>query len=228
MTPARLGRLLGAAPVPRGSWAAEALLVSAAALGSPGGALAAAEEIATRLREDDGIAEVRVRPDGFLLIVPARPGEIVREIVERGPERAGAPGSPRVPAAAWPDFPRTWANPGFAVRFAHTRSVSAERWAADLGVPMGGFRPETLDHPAELGVLRLLAELPSRSAGRDPAWAAYVERLALAYHTAHEHAPAAPAGDGPPTALHTARVWLARAVRAVLVAIVGDGLPQRM
>nr|BFE87098.1 hypothetical protein GCM10020093_096990 [Planobispora longispora] len=70
-------------------------------------------------------------------------------------------------------------------------------------------------------MLRLLAELPGRRASRDPGWAAYAEQLALAYHDAFERAPALPAGDEAPSALHGARVRLARAVRDVLAEVLG-------
>jgi arginyl-tRNA synthetase len=66
-------------------------------------------------------------------------------------------------------------------------------------------------------VLRVLAELPGRLASRDPGWETYLVRLALAYHDAHEHAPATPMGDEQPGAVHGARVRLARAVQDVLM-----------
>ncbi|GAA1306381.1 hypothetical protein GCM10009658_66110 [Planotetraspora silvatica] len=224
VTPARLGLLLGTPPAPQGSWEREALVVSAAALraarGRPPGEVA--EEIAQGLRGRGGVAGVRVRPNAFLEIVLAVPGEIAREIVT-----AGSPGTPRVPLSGLPDFPRTWENPGFVVRFAHARASAVLRWAGDLGVPWEGFRPEALDDPRDRAVLRVLAELPSRTAGRDPAWEVYAERLALAYHDAHEHAPAVPMGDSPSGEVHTARIWLARAVQAVLVDLYGE-LPSRL
>jgi arginyl-tRNA synthetase len=236
VTPARLGRLLGAPPVPQGPWSGEAVLASAAVLqkttfaGAAGRAPAVvvAEEMAARLREEDGVARVQVRPNGFLLVTLSVPGEIVREIVEGGPRDAGAPPEPPLSPAAWPDFPRTWGNPGFAVRYAYARAAAVQRWAGDLGVPLTGFRPGLLTGRHDRAVLRLLAELPSRTTGRDPAWAGYAERLALAYHDAHEHAPALPKGDDAVTETHTARVWLARAVQDVLVALIGSGLPGRI
>ncbi|WP_370022305.1 anticodon-binding protein [Planotetraspora sp. GP83] len=249
MTPARLGRFLGAPPVPSGSWEREAALASPIALKAAYGRPPrdVAEELAARLRGREGIAAVRVQPNGFLLIVLTTPGEIVREIVERDsaplPDRAdqldgAASGSPadqndreragRVPSPLWPDLPRTWDNPGFVVRFAHARAAAVRRWARDLGVPWEGFRPESLDDPRDRAVLRALAELPSRTASRDPAWTAYAEQLALAYHDAHERAPATPMGDGPPTEVHTSRLWLARAVQVVLVDILGPALPDRL
>ncbi|GAA4563323.1 hypothetical protein GCM10023193_32170 [Planotetraspora kaengkrachanensis] len=224
VTPARLGPLLGAPPVPQGSWDHEAVVVSAAALKAARGRPPrdAAEEIAERLCGQAGVAGVRIRPNAFLEIVLAVPGEIAREIVT-----AGSPGIPRIPLPGLPDLPRTWENPGFVVRFAHARAAAVLRWARDLGVPGESFRPEALDDPRDRAVLRVLAELPSRTAGREPAWEAYGERLALTYHDAHEHAPAVPAGDRPAEEVHTARFWLARAVQAVLRDLYGE-LPSKL
>ncbi|MGW4799612.1 anticodon-binding protein, partial [Nonomuraea sp. NPDC004297] len=63
---------------------------------------------------------------------------------------------------------------------------------------------------------RVLAELPGRLRSREPGWEAYLLRLALAYHDAHERAPAVPVGDEEPGAVHTARVRVAEVVREVL------------
>ncbi|WP_433500073.1 anticodon-binding protein [Sphaerimonospora sp. CA-214678] len=249
MTPVRLAEILGELlgtppgemPAPYGSWEREAVYASAAVLrslarrGAAGGRSGAtpgatvreiAEETAVRLRARAGIAGVRVRPDGFLLIAVTRPGEIVGEIVRAD----GPPGGIVVaePGSAGPDFPRTWDNPGFVIRYAHARAVAAGRWARDLGVPAAGFRPEALDDPYDLAVLRLLAELPSRAASRAPAWETYAEHLALAFHDAHEHAPAVPRADEPPGPVHTARLWLAMAVRSVLAQVLVTPLPDRL
>ncbi|GGK85696.1 hypothetical protein Sme01_38900 [Sphaerisporangium melleum] len=276
--------VLGAPPVPDGSWEREAVYVSPAALrlgrlkgreGAP--VLEVAEGLAARVRAVPGVRAVRVRPPGFLVIEVAVPGEIVREILaetavgprpalpsERvaiGPDDAG----PAVRGSSvWADAPRTWGNPGFVVRYAYVRAGWVQRWARDLGMTAvsgdgsgaratrvsrdqwgdpggpgegGGFRPELLGDPRDRAVLRVLAELPSRRAERDPArgrrpgggreepgrgagWVAYLERLAETYHDAFEHAPALPKGGEEPTATHVARLWMAQAVRKVL----GEGL----
>ncbi|MBB5965496.1 DALR anticodon-binding domain-containing protein [Planomonospora venezuelensis] len=221
-TPGRLGEVLGAPPAPQGTWETEACYVSPAALrrGEP------PQELAGRLRALPGVAAVRVRANGFLEIVVAVPGELVEEI---GPHR-GAGAAARDGRAPWADSPLTWDNPGFVVGYAHARAVAVQRWAAELGVA-GEFRPELLDGGRDRAVLRLLAELEGRRASRDPGWAAYAEQLALAYHDAFERAPALPAGDEEPSALHVARVRLARAVRDVLAeatAAVGVVVPDRL
>ncbi|WP_336208404.1 anticodon-binding protein [Nonomuraea sp. LPB2021202275-12-8] len=201
MTPGRLAGVLGEPPAPEGTWEREAAYVSAAALRRR----VPPAELAERVRSLPGVAGVSVRPNGFLRIVVAVPGALLEEVAPLG-----------LPDPGWPDFPRTWDNPGFVVRYGHARAVAVRRWARDLGVP-GGFRPELLDDPRDRGVLRVLAELPGRLASRDPGWEAYLVRLALAYHDAHEHAPAVPVGDAEPGAVHAARVRLARAVQDVLV-----------
>ncbi|MFI9430753.1 anticodon-binding protein [Streptosporangium sp. NPDC052375] len=218
MTPGRLGEVLGLPPIPWGTWTEEALYISPAALRhgrEPG-------EMAARLRALPGIADVRVRGDGFLEIAVTVPGELVAEI---GPAAAPAGG-----ASPWTDSPRTWSNPGFVVRYAHVRAVAVQRWAAELGVG-GEFRPELLDGRWDRAVLRSLAEVHGRRVSRDPGWAAYAEQLALAYHDAFERAPALPAGDEQPSARHAARVRQARAVRDVLaegLAALGETAPDML
>ncbi|MER7502263.1 anticodon-binding protein [Nonomuraea pusilla] len=201
MTPGKLAEVLGEPPAPEGGWESEAVYVSAAAprRGVP------PDELAARVRALPGVRAVEVRRDGLLRITVSAPGELLEWLEP-----------PRVPVPAWPDAPRTWDNPGFVVRYGHARACAVRRWARELGVPETGFRPELLDDPRDRRVLRLLAELPGRARSRDPGWESYLVRLALAYHDAHEQAPAVPKGDEPPGPVHTARVRLAVAVAAVL------------
>ncbi|QFY06724.1 anticodon-binding protein [Nonomuraea phyllanthi] len=200
MTPVELAEVLGEPPVPEGTWEREAIYVSAAALRRrvPAGPLA------ERVRGLAGVVAVEVRGDGFLRIVVGEPAEAM--LFE----------PPRLPEPSWPDFPRTWDNPGFVVRYGHVRASWVLRWARELGVPSGEVRGELLDGAYDRRVLRVLAELPGRLVSRDPGWEAYLVRLALAYHDAHERAPAVPVGDRPAGPVHAARVRLARAVRDVL------------
>ncbi|MEV0594258.1 anticodon-binding protein [Nonomuraea cavernae] len=202
MTAGRLAGVLGEPPVPEGTWQREAVYVSAAALRRrvpPG-------ELAARVREVPGVSGAEALSNGFLRIIVAVPGALVEEVEPV----AGLPDP-------WPDLPRTWDNPGFVVRYARARAAAVRRWARDLGVPSEGFRPDLLDDPRDRAVLRVLAELPSRRASVSPGWESFLVRLALAYHDAHELAPAVPVGDEPPGPVHTARVRLAGAVREVLV-----------
>ncbi|MEV6863477.1 DALR anticodon-binding domain-containing protein [Streptosporangium subroseum] len=233
MMPGRLGEILGLPPIPQGTWAEEALYVSPAALRrgeAPG-------EMAARLRALPGIADVRVRADGFLEIAVAVPGDLVVELTGTVPPdppistaSTASSALPGMAVSPWTDIPRTWSNTGFVVKYAHVRAVAVRRWAAELGVG-GRFRPELLAGRWDRAVLRLLAEVHGRRASRDPGWAAYTERLALAYHDAFERAAVLPAGDEEPSPLHAARVELARAVRAVLaegLAALGETAPDRL
>ncbi|MFF0573594.1 DALR anticodon-binding domain-containing protein [Streptosporangium saharense] len=219
MTVGLLGEVLGAPPAPRGTWEKEALYVSAAGLRGR----ETPEALAARVRDLPGITEARVRPGGWLEIVVAVPGELLTEI-----EAVSHPCLGEGPG--WPDFPRTWRNPGFVVRYACVRAAAVRRWAGELGVG-GPFRPELLDGRWDRAVLRVLAELYGRRGSRDPGWAAYAEQLALAYHDAFEHAPALPVGDEEPSASHAARVRLAWAVREVLgeaLSAIGETVPDRL
>ncbi|MFC4589207.1 DALR anticodon-binding domain-containing protein [Sphaerisporangium corydalis] len=238
-----LRAILGSPPVPRGSWAKRATYVSTAALVRPeapegesgpvAGWTETARRMAAELRDVPGVASVDVRRNGFLVIEIAVPGVIVADILGgagEGRNRAGDIHQQGDKSGLWPDFPRTWSNPGFVVRYAYVRADAVQRWARELGLAAAAgpiaparataglavFRPESLGAPADRAVLRVLAELPSRRVSRDPGWPAYLERLAGAYHDAFERAPALPKGDEAPSATHAARVRLARAVREVL------------
>ncbi|SEG58593.1 arginyl-tRNA synthetase [Nonomuraea solani] len=201
MTPDELTGVLGEPPAPEGTWEREAVYVSAVALrrGLP------AEALAAQVRALDGVASADVQGKGFLRIVVSTPGELA----------AADPGEiPFEPT--WPDFPRTWDNPGFVVRYGHARTCAVRRWAGELGVSAEEFRPELLSGAHDRRVLRVLAELPGRRVSREPGWETYLVRLALAYHDAHERAPAVPVGDEEPGPVHTARIRLAETVGKVL------------
>ncbi|UBU15109.1 DALR anticodon-binding domain-containing protein [Nonomuraea gerenzanensis] len=196
--PDELAEVLGEPPVPEGTWERAAGYVSAAALRRR----VPAEELAARVRGLDGVAGVAVEGRGFLRIVLTEP--------PLDAEPAAIPFQP-----VWPDFPRTWDNPGFVVRYGHARACAVLRWAGQLGVP-GGFEARELSDRHHRAVLRVLAELPGRLVSREPGWEGYLLRLALAYHDAHERAPAVPKGDEEPGAVHAARVRVADVVRKVL------------
>ncbi len=225
-TPFRLGRVLGDVPAPWGPWREDAIYASSAALRSS----EASPDLVARVRAVPGVQGVEIASNGLLLIAVAVPGEIVQEIVEAA-DQPIAPAAPGRTAARWPDLPRTWDNPGFVVRYAHVRAVAVQRWAGDLGLPAHAFDPALLTAPHDRAALRVLAEWPSRSRrpSRDPA--TYLERLATAYHDAHEHASAIPKGDAPWTPLHVARLRLAQAVQIVLataLTALGEHPPARI
>lgn len=175
-----------------------------------------AEVIARRMAGRPGVREVRVEGPGFLTVVVERPGTLATEILRNEKTYARAEG---VPHGSWPDRPRTFANPGFAVRYAYARAVAVQREAARLGIPLGD--PQLLMEADEHALLALLAELPSRvgQAVREmdaTPLRRHLERVADAYHRVHEHCPALPKGDEKPGATHAARRTLAEAVRVAV------------
>jgi arginyl-tRNA synthetase len=136
--------------------------------------------------------------------------------------RDPAYGVAEVPRFRWDERPRTFANPGFAVRYAYARACWVQRWAGELGVGDGRLeRPE----PAESRLVGVLGEVPGRALqaereGDAGPLAFCLERVAGAYHDVHERCPAVPVGDEKPGAVHAGRAGLARAVRIA----VGNGL----
>ncbi|MBB5079973.1 anticodon-binding protein [Nonomuraea endophytica] len=219
MTPGQLAELLGEPPTPEGDWTREAVYLSAAAL---------------RRRVDPGELAASVPgavalPNGLLRIVLPEPADVLADVFA-------------VPDQGWPEAPLTWDNPGFVVRYARARAVSVTREAPALGVPgagegtgglgvsgalgvpgglrvAGGFEAAGLSGLSgvrDRAVLRVLAELPGRQVSAEPGWAAFLVRLALAYHDAYEQAAPLPVGDEPASEVHTARVRLALAVQEVL------------
>ncbi|GAB2849562.1 hypothetical protein GCM10022221_56270 [Actinocorallia aurea] len=153
--------------------------------------------IADRVAEHPDISHVETR--GPLLAVGLRePGRIAEAIT-----RDSAYGTGTAIRAEWADFPRTFHNPGFRVRFAYERACSAVRRARDLGVPQGD--PAALTAPGERKLLGLLAGFDGH---RKPVL--QLERIADAYHDVHE------TFREEPTPSHGARVILADAVRVTL------------
>ncbi|MFC6082192.1 DALR anticodon-binding domain-containing protein [Sphaerisporangium aureirubrum] len=201
-----LAALLGAVPVPQGGWERRAVLVAAGGRGP-------AVDV-ERVRAVRGVAGAEVRANGFVVIEVAVPGELVREVLRAPQVIRGAPRG-----GAWADYPRTWENPGFVVRYAYVRAGAVGRWARDLGFRDLGFRGEALDGGWDRRVLRVLGEVFSRREKGEVS-AAYLERLAGVYHDAFERASALPRGDEDWAGVHGARVEMAGAVRRVL----GEGM----
>lgn len=135
----------------------------------------------------------------------------VGELVERVRSDSGY-GRADVPSFRWDEWPRTFENPGFAVRYAYARACWAGRWAREAGVP--GGRLEAAE-PAELALVALLGDFPGRAAQAERERDARplvlcLEKVAGAYHDVHERCPVTDGG----------RVALAEAARVVL----GNGL----
>jgi arginyl-tRNA synthetase len=154
--------------------------------------------IAALLSRNPDISHVETRGAGLLAVRLAVPGRIAAAI-------AGNEGYGRgeMIEGSWADFPRTFDNPGFRVRFAYERACAVLRRARDLQVPPGD--PALLTAPEELRLLGLLAGFDGH---RKPML--QLERIADAYHDVYERS------REEPTQRHGARVILADAVRVTL------------
>ncbi|MCD0451308.1 anticodon-binding protein [Actinocorallia sp. API 0066] len=157
-----------------------------------------AQAIAEEVAAHPGVSHVETRGPGLLAVHLAVPGRIAEAITRD--ERYGTGATIK---ACWADFPRTFDNPGFRVRFAHERACAVLRRAPELGVPRGDAA--ALTTPAERKLLGLLAGFDGH---RKPVL--QLERIADAYHDVHE------AFREEPTPQHGARVLLAGAVRVTL------------
>ncbi|RFS81932.1 anticodon-binding protein [Actinomadura spongiicola] len=130
-------------------------------------------------------------------------------------------GGVRVPGG-WSEWPRTFENPGFSVRYAYARACWVGRWAAELGVrqgPLSRVGAEEGELVGALGDVRGRVLQAERERDARPLMLC-LERVAGAYHDVHERCPAVPKGDEMPGAVHGGRVRLAEAVKVVL----GNGL----
>lgn len=131
---------------------------------------------------------------------------------------------------------RTNDNPVYYVQYAHARTRSVARNAAELGVDRSAFDASLLDHETESVLLGVLAEFPRvvRHAAelREPHRVArYAEELAGAYHRWYDACRVTPQGDDPVTDIHRTRLWLNDAVSQVLrsaLGLVGVAAPERM
>ena len=131
---------------------------------------------------------------------------------------------------------RTNDNPVFYVQYAHARTQSVARNAADSGVDRSAFDASLLTHETESSLLGILAEFPrvvtQAAELREPHRVArYAEELAGAYHRWYDNCRVAPLGDEPVTDLHRTRLWLNDATGTVLrnaLGLLGVSAPERM
>jgi arginyl-tRNA synthetase len=131
---------------------------------------------------------------------------------------------------------RTNDNPVFYVQYAHARTHSVARNAADSGVTLDAFDAGLLTHETESILLGTLAELPRivRQAAelREPHRVArYAEELAGAYHRWYDNCRVTPLGDEEVTDVHRTRLWLNDATGVVLrnsLSLLGVSAPERM
>ncbi|MGO3885200.1 MAG: arginine--tRNA ligase [Mycetocola sp.] len=127
-------------------------------------------------------------------------------------------------------------NPVFYVQYAHARTCSVARNAADAGVDLSGFAPELLDHETESALLGALQEFPrivAQSAElREPHRVArYLEELAALYHRWYDNRRVLPFGDEALSDVHRTRLWLNQATGQVLrngLDLLGVSAPERM
>ena len=131
---------------------------------------------------------------------------------------------------------RTNDNPVFYVQYAHARTRSVARNAADSGVDRSVFDAAMLTHETESSLLGILAEFPrvvtQAAELREPHRVArYAEELAGAYHRWYDNCRVTPLGDEPVTDVHRTRLWLNDATGAVLrnaLGLLGVSAPERM
>ena len=131
---------------------------------------------------------------------------------------------------------RTNDNPVFYVQYAHARTCSVARNAADSGVDRSVFDASLLTHESESELLGILAEFPrvvtQAAELREPHRVArYAEELAGAYHRWYDNCRVTPLGDEPVTDVHRTRLWLNDATGTVLrnaLGLLGVSAPERM
>ena len=129
-------------------------------------------------------------------------------------------------------------NPVFYVQYAHSRTASMARNAAEAGVRReDGFDAALLDHPSESSLLGLLAEFPRVVAQaaelREPhRIARYLETVAGGYHKWYDQKRrVVPWGEEAVSDEHRTRLWLNDATRQVLangLDLLGVSAPERM
>lgn len=127
-------------------------------------------------------------------------------------------------------------NPVYYVQYAHARTRSVARNAAEHGVSRDDFNPSALDHPADKSLLGVLAQYPEvvaqGAALREPHRVArYLEELAAAYHTWYGQTRVTPRADEEVNEGHVARLWLNDATTQVLangLDLVGVSAPEKM
>ncbi|WP_456786956.1 arginine--tRNA ligase [Cellulomonas sp. P5_C5] len=128
-------------------------------------------------------------------------------------------------------------NPVFYVQYAHARTASVGRNAAEAGVRReDGFDASLLDHESESVLLGRIAEFPRVVAQaaelREPHRVArYLEELAGSYHKWYDQRRVLPFGDEVVGDVHRTRLWLNDATRQVLangLGLLGVSAPERM
>jgi arginyl-tRNA synthetase len=186
--------------------------------------------LAAALVERPEVADARVAGPGFLNLwmTPAGRAAVVAEVLD--PHRPVNDNAvPRETAGALRDAlvrgvdpallaRRVPENPLFRLQYAHARTVALARNAADLGVDA---RPGPLAAPAEIALVRALAEVTTARPGEPQRLARHLEALADAVVALPGTCPVLPRGDEPVTDLHRARLAAVAAARRVLATGLG-------
>ncbi|MFV0632620.1 arginine--tRNA ligase [Demequina sp.] len=132
---------------------------------------------------------------------------------------------------------KTNANPVFYVQYAHARSTSVARNAAEYGITReDGFDASLLEHEWESKLLGVLGEFPrvitqAVEFREQHRVARYLEELASVYHGWYDRTRVTPQGDEEVTDLHRTRLWLNDAARQVFangLGLLGVTAPERM
>lgn len=188
--------------------------------GAPALAALLADLLATR----EGVTEVRVLPDGHLLleVAPADDADLLA-LTGTGtgdpmPLRLGG----GVAAFGPPSFSRTPADAAFHVLHAHARLATRCRTAAAAGVVAAHPpRAELLRHDTESALVATLLtgrdalERARRRADRRP-WVSHLREVAGAVHAWCDACPSRPPGDHAVTDTHRSRSGLDAAARTRL------------
>ena len=127
-------------------------------------------------------------------------------------------------------------NPVYYVQYAHARTCSVSRNAAEHGVRRDdAFMPELLEAADSelLGELARLPEIINQAATlREPhRIARYLEEVAGAYHTWYAKARVTPRADEEVSDMHRTRLWVNDATRQVLaigLELLGVSAPEKM
>lgn len=182
--------------------------------------------LADRLAERPEVAAARVAGPGFLNLwmTPAGRAAVVAEVLadDRYGNRDDVSRETSDAVARYARLRgvdaallarRVPENPLFRLQYAHARTVAFARNAADLGVVA---RPGPLDAPAEIAVVRGLAEFATAVRAGGQRLARRLETLADAVVALPATCPVLPRGDEPATDRHRARLAAVAAARRVL------------
>lgn len=185
-----------------------------------------ARRLGELLARQDGVAAVQVSGPGFLDVTLDGAGRTALLRSLTGPDTS-TPDDPARDAEHWSAATgepyerlsaRTDASGLFRVQYAHARSRSLLRNAADFGLtPEPGAGGHAYDTAAERTLLALLADQQRIAEAGDRArLARHLTAVAEAGHGAHEACPPLPRGDEKPGAAHRARLALTEATGTVL------------